>query len=166
MPQVWPVGSYFLLMDSAVPQIELGSAARELLRSYCIGQADLGYGDGQVVSASKAFSGIGLRPYSVAHLRAKGSAGGEVDLTWIRRTRVEGDSWLGLEVPLGEEEELYQVQVLAGERVVRQEMVALPRFTYSAAMQSADGVGAGFDLTVAQLSSRFGAGPAKRVSFA
>ena len=81
MPQVWPVGSYFLLMDSAVRQIELGSAARGLLRSYRIGQADLGYGDGQVVSASKAFSGIVLRPYSVAHLRAKGSAGGEVDLT-------------------------------------------------------------------------------------
>jgi hypothetical protein len=166
MPQVWPVGSYFLLMDSAVPQIELGSAARGLLRSYRIGQADLGYGDGQVVSASKAFSGIGLRPYSVAHLRAKGFAGGEIDLSWIRRTRVEGDSWLGLDVPLGEEEELYQVQVLADERVVRQEMVAVPRFTYSAAMQAADGVGAGFDLTVAQLSSRFGAGPAKRVSFA
>ena len=165
MPQVWPVGSYFLLMDSAVPQIELGSAARGLLRSYRIGQADLGYGDGQVVSASKAFSGIGLRPYSVAHLRAKGSAGGEIDLRWIRRTRVEGDSWLGLDVPLGEEEELYQVQVLAGESVVRQETVALPRFTYSAAMQAADGVGAGFDLTVAQLSVRFGAGPAKRVSF-
>ena len=102
----------------------------------------------------------------MAHLRAKGSAGGEIDLRWIRRTRVEGDSWLGLDVPLGEEEELYQVQVLAGERVVRQEMVALPRFTYSAAMQAADGVGAGFDLTVAQLSGRFGAGPDKRVSFA
>ena len=55
---------------------------------------------------------------------------------------------------------------LAGESVVRQEMVALPRFTYSAAMQAADGVGVGFDLTVAQLSVRFGAGPAKRVSFA
>jgi len=165
MPDVWPVGSYFLLMDSAVPQIELGAAARGLLRNYRVGQADLGYGDAQVISESKAFAGIGLRPYAVAHLRAQGAAGAAIGLSWVRRTRVEGDSWLGMDVPLGEEEELYQVQVLHDDRVVRQEFVATSRFTYSVAMQAADGVGAGFRLSVAQMSGRFGAGPVKQVSF-
>ena len=164
MPDVWPVGSYFLMIDSAVPQIELGAAARGLLRNYRVGQADLGYGNAQVVSESIAFAGIGLRPYSVAHLRAQGAAGGPISLSWVRRTRVEGDSWLGMDVPLGEDAELYQVQVLHDDRVVRQELVANPRFTYSAAMQAQDGVGAGFRLSVAQMSGRFGAGPAKQVS--
>ena len=165
MPQVWPVGSYFLLMDSAVPQIDLALAARGLARTYRVGQANLGYGDKQAVSTSKAFSGIGLRPYSVAHLRAVGGAGGTIGLSWVRRTRVEGDSWFGMEVPLGEDEELYQVQVLQPDRVVRQEYVGNPRFSYSASMQVADGVGAAFSLSVAQMSGRFGAGPAQQISF-
>jgi hypothetical protein len=100
----------------------------------------------------------------VAHLRAQGEAGGPIGLSWVRRTRVEGDSWLGMDVPLGEDEELYQVQVLQDDRVVRQELVATPRFTYSAAMQAQDGVGVGVRLSVAQMSGRFGAGPAKQVS--
>lgn len=165
MPATWPVGSYFVLLDSAVPQIELGAAARGLLRTYRVGQADLGYGDGQVVSEVKAFAGIGLRPYSVAHLRATGAAGGAIGLTWIRRTRIEGDSWLGLEVPLGEDAELYQVQVWQGDRIVREAFVTETAYTYSAAMQVADGVAAGFSLTVAQVSGRFGPGPAQRVGF-
>lgn len=91
--------------------------------------------------------------------------GGAIALTWLRRTRIEGDSWLGLDVPLGEDEELYQVQVLQGDRVARQELVTAQRYAYSAAMQAADGVQAGFRLSVAQLSTRFGAGPARFVSF-
>ena len=165
MPQVWPVGSYFLLMDSAVPQIDLASAARGLARNYRVGQAALGYGDTQVVRANKAFSGIGLRPYSVAHLRAVGGTGGPISLTWVRRSRVEGDSWFGMDVPLGEEEELYQVQVLLGDRVVRLEFIGNPRFTYSALRQASDGVGAVFSLSVAQMSGRFGAGPTKSIRF-
>ena len=165
MPSVWPIGSYFLLLDSAVPQIELGAAARGLQRYYRVGRADLGYGDAQAVSATKAFSGIGLRPYAVAHLRAIGALGQTIGLSWIRRTRIEGDSWLGLDVPLGEEAELYQVQVLQGDKVLRDDFVSGPRFAYSAAMQSADRVRAGFRVSVAQVSARFGAGPARQVSF-
>jgi hypothetical protein len=165
MPAVWPIGSYFLLLDSAVPQIELGAAARGLQRYYRVGRADLGYGDAQAVSATKAFSGIGLRPYAVAHLRAIGALGQAIGLSWIRRTRIEGDSWLGLDVPLGEEAELYQVQVLQGDKVLRDDFVSGPRFAYTAAMQSADRVRAGFRLSVAQVSARFGAGPARQVSF-
>ena len=72
---------------------------------------------------------------------------------------------MGLDVPLGEEEELYQVQVLLGDRVVRQEFIGNPRFTYSALMQASDGVGAVFSLSVAQMSGRFGAGPTKSIRF-
>jgi hypothetical protein len=50
-------------------------------------------------------SGSGLRPFSPVHLKAvRDQATGDVRLSWIRRTRLGGDSWAA-EVPLGEEVE-------------------------------------------------------------
>jgi hypothetical protein len=52
------------------------------------------------------------RPFSPVHLQAARRPGG-LRLTWIRRTRIGGDSWVG-EVPLDEPAELYQVTVMSG----------------------------------------------------
>ena len=55
----------------------------------------------------EAFAGVGLRPYRPAHLVAEREAGGAIRLAWTRRTRIDGDSWAGTDVPLGEEREAY-----------------------------------------------------------
>ena len=52
MPAEWPVGSYFVLLDRAVPQIELAATARGLARNYRVGQIDRGYSDPRVVRAT------------------------------------------------------------------------------------------------------------------
>ncbi len=165
MPASWPVGSYFILLDGAIPQLSLSASARGLTRFYRVGQADRGYSDPKVVSAELVFNGIGLRPYSVAQLYASGVRGASVSLNWIRRTRIEGDSWLGLDVPLGEDSELYQVQVHQGSTLLREEYATTPNWTYTPAMQLADGAGAGagFSVAVAQVSTRFGPGPFQQI---
>jgi hypothetical protein len=163
MPASWPVGSYFVLLDGAIPQLQLSASARGLTRFYRVGQADRGYSDPKVVSAALAFNGIGLRPYSVAHLEATGAPGSTVMVQWIRRTRIEGDSWLGLDVPLGEESELYQIQVHQGATLLREEYVTLPEWAYTPALQLADGASAGFSVAVAQVSTRFGPGPFRQI---
>lgn len=164
MPKSWAMGSYFVLLDGAVPQIALAASARGLSRNYRIGQADRGYSDPRVVAKSLAFNGVGLRPYSVSHLTATGQPGAPVTLNWIRRTRIEGDSWLGVEVPLGEDTELYAVQVKHGTTVLRDETVTSPTWSYTPAMQLADGAGTSFTVDVAQISVRFGPGPFSTMS--
>lgn len=159
MPANWPIGSYFVLLDNATPQIDLPIAVRGLLRYYRIGAAARGYSDASVVLQTHAFNGIGLRPYSVSHIAALGHPGNDIALTWIRRTRIEGDSWLSTEVPLGEDSESYLIRVLLGASVLREVTVTQPIWTYTAAMQSADATGASFQIAVAQQSTRFGAGP-------
>lgn len=159
MPANWPVGSYFVLLDRAVPQIDLAATARGLTRQYRVGQADRGYSDPRVVAKSLAFNGIGLRPYSVAHLRSAGARGSTVTCDWIRRTRIDGDSWLGIEVQLGEESELYEVRVTIGGAVVRDEFVTAPGWSYTPAMQAADEISGAFTISVAQVSNRYGPGP-------
>ncbi len=154
----WPAGSYFVLLDGAVGQIALNAADRGLARHYRIGSAALPYDDPSYVHLQEAFDGIGLRPLSPVHLRAQAQANGDIALSWIRRTRIDGDSWQGLDVPLGEDGELYEIRVVQGGAVLRQENATGPAWTYSAAAQAADGVASPYEIQVAQVSTRFGAG--------
>ncbi|WP_246525532.1 phage tail protein [Thalassovita aquimarina] len=162
MPESWPEGSYFVLLDNAVTQLGLASASRNLARHYRIGPARRGYDDPSYRHYQLAFAGIGLRPYAPVHLRAEPAGTGDVTLRWIRRTRVGGDSWDGLEVPLGEEQELYLVRILAGAQVLREETVASAEWTYASAAIAEDGGLSGLVAEVAQVSATYGAGaPAK-----
>lgn len=161
MPDVWPVGSTVVLVNSALQQVDLAPEARGLARTWRIGAALRGYDDPDVVVRSEAFAGAGLRPYPVAHLRAAQS-GNDRLVTWVRRTRIDGDSWLSSEAPLGEEREAYLLRVTdAAGAVLRQVEVTQPQWTYPAAWRAADG--AGVKVSVAQLSARFGAGPFRSV---
>ncbi|MFX8708154.1 hypothetical protein ABTM42_19665, partial [Acinetobacter baumannii] len=84
------------------------------------------------------FSALGLRPLSPVRLRASRSPSGDINLSWIRRTRIGGDSWDLAEVPLSEASEAYQVQVLSGASVVRTLSSSAPQVTYPADQQVSD----------------------------
>lgn len=160
MPALWPAGSYVVLLDGTLGQVDLPLAARGLLRNYRIGAAARGYDSPAVIARAEAFDGIGLRPYRVAHLRRTGAFGSDVLLSWTRRTRIDGDSWQSLEVPLGEESEAYLLQVRQGATLLREVTVTGPGWIWTSAMQLADAPAAGtVQLQVAQLSPRFGPGP-------
>ncbi|WP_435168582.1 baseplate multidomain protein megatron [Falsirhodobacter sp. 1013] len=152
----WPAGSYVVLLDDALMQVELPAASRNLARHYRVVPAVRGYDDPTAVHEVLAFEGVGLRPYAPCHLRATGA--GDVKATWVRRTRIDGDSWESYEVPLGETAETYMIRILADDQIRREVIVTAPEWTYTAAMRQADGGGA-VTLAVAQVSDRFGPGP-------
>jgi hypothetical protein len=163
MAPIWPAGSQFVLISGALSQINLPSSARGLLRNYRIGRASAGYDAPETLHSVQAFAGIGLRPYSVAHLRARGQ-GGDLAITWMRRTRIDGDSWQGLEVPLGEQNEAYVLRISIGASLLREVVVFAPSYTYTSAMQAADGAVCAVDISVAQQSDAFGTGPYRSIS--
>ncbi|MBY6138464.1 glycoside hydrolase/phage tail family protein [Leisingera daeponensis] len=162
MPDVWPAGSYVVLLDGTPVQLDLAPEQRRRLRHYRIGPARRALEDPSYLHLQEAFEGIGLRPYGPVHLRLDGGLGADITAGWVRRTRIEGDSWELDEVPLGEELESYRIRVMRGPAVLREETSAMPSWSYPAAVQAADGVQAGDVLEVAQRSARFGAGPAAR----
>ena len=162
MPALWPTGSTVVLLDLALTQIELPQSARGLARHYRVGIAARGYDDPNVVLRVEAFDGIGLRPYPVAHLRFS-ELTGDLRFDWKRRTRVDGDGWQATEVPLGEESEAYVVRVSKDSAVVSEYGVAQPYFTYTAAMRVQDAISGAFQVSVAQLSTRFGPGPFRHI---
>jgi len=162
MPDTWPEGSLFVLLDGAPGQVDLPLAARGLARYWRIGPARRSVDDPSYVERLAAFQGVGLRPYSPAHLRARAVAG-DLEISWIRRTRIDGDSWEGVEVPLGEASEQYVLRVVDDSGTLREELLATPAFTYTAAMQASDGAVAPYEINVAQLSEQVGPGPFARI---
>ncbi len=100
-----------------------------------------------------------LMPLAPAHVRGVREAGG-VTISWIRRTRRDGDSWSAAEVPLAEDVEAYEVEVMAGSTVVRTLSAASPSVLYAAADETADFGSPQASLTVRvyQLSASVGRG--------
>lgn len=152
----WPAGSRFVLLDGAPAQWDFPAARRDVERHYRWGPATRPMDDPSWQHRAVAFRGVGLRPYRPCHLR-KRVAGGDAALTWVRRTRIDGDNWAARDVPLGEEREAYLVRVIQGATVLREVEVTAPAWTYTGPMRAEDGPGA--VVAVAQLSERWGPGP-------
>lgn len=156
MPTLWPVGSYLVALNGVPEQLPMPSSSRGILRHYRIGPASQSYDHGSYIHQTNAFLGNGLRPYSVVHLRAK-TVSENLHVSWIRRTRIDGDQWNALEVPLGEETEQYILRIERDGLLLREEILTTPLFVYSQEARAADGPHV--VIKVAQLSTRFGSGP-------
>lgn len=159
----WPVGSRFVLIDSALRQLHLAQSSRGLARHYRIGPSQRSFDDPSYQHFVEAFDGIGLRPYAPTHLRASGVPGGDLNVSWVRRTRIDGDTWQSVDVPLGEAAESYLLQVIQGGTVLRETTTSAPVWTYTAAQKTADGLTGLYAIQVAQISESFGAGLFKRI---
>ncbi|MCM2561043.1 glycoside hydrolase/phage tail family protein [Lutimaribacter sp. EGI FJ00015] len=158
MPNVWPAGSRFVLMDRAPEQVMLPANARGLARHYRVGQAQRPFDDPSYTAFRLAFDGVGLRPYAPVHLRGRRDLGGVLEVDWIRRTRIGGDSWGGVDVPLGEESESYLLRVEQQGRILREVNIKKPAWIYDPDEEEADTGGEPYEIAVAQVSATVGPG--------
>jgi hypothetical protein len=159
MPEVWPTGSQFVLLNLVPRQIELGPNLLRIAQTYRIGPAARPLDDPSYVQKNESFNGNGLRPYRPCHLRVEVDAG-DMTFNWVRRTRLNGDQWSAFDLPIGEESEQYQVRIMQNSAVKREEIVDNPRWSYTASMRSGDGGGGPALISIAQISALYGAGPA------
>ncbi|MFO0992403.1 MAG: glycoside hydrolase/phage tail family protein [Hyphomicrobiales bacterium] len=152
-------GGRFVLLDAAVVQADTSLAAIGSTPVWRIGPAGSDHGDPAYVEFAHELTGLGLRPLAPCGVRARRDAGDMV-ISWIRRTRIDGDSWGIIEVPLGEESESYRLEILLGSSVLRSVTLAEPLYRYAAADELAD-FGApqsSLAIRVAQVSAILGPG--------
>jgi len=159
MPDVWPAGSLVVLLDGGPRQVDLPPSTRGQERFWRVGPALRAPDDASYRSRTTVAPGIGLRPYAPCHLRKQGN-----DITWIRRSRLEGDGWDGADVPLGEESERYLLRLIQAGQIVAETQTQTPSWTIPAAVR--DQLQPGHvTIEVAQLSQTFGRGPFARRDF-
>ncbi|HZT48539.1 MAG TPA: glycoside hydrolase/phage tail family protein [Hyphomicrobiaceae bacterium] len=159
-------GARFVLIDAAVTPVDLAPDEIGLAYTWRCGPPSRSFDSPSFVEASHAFRGCGLLPLSPAHVRGVRSAGGDLVVTWVRRTRIGGDSWDTVDVPLGEESERYEVDILDGTNVKRTLSATSPTVTYTAADQTADfgSLQSAVSLRVCQLSAVAGRGTPRQAT--
>ncbi|MDJ1463397.1 glycoside hydrolase/phage tail family protein [Nitratireductor sp. GZWM139] len=158
-----PAGARFVLVNEALQQWTLDAAAIGLSRNWRFGPADRDIASQDYDQEAFTFRAKARRPLSPARLKGhRIAATGDWQLTWIRRTRIGGDAWSETEVPLGEEEERYRLEILDGPggSVLRAVEPTEAGFLYTAAHQTDDfgSPQTGFHARVAQRSARYGLG--------
>lgn len=106
---------------------------------------------------------IGKRPYAVAHVTGRRHAPATNDwtLSWVRRSRIDGEWRDYVDVPLGEVSESYEVDIMQGATVKRTITgLTSPSAVYTAAQQTTDfgAVQTSLSVRVYQMSATVGRG--------
>ncbi|MGH7004619.1 MAG: phage tail baseplate protein, partial [Alphaproteobacteria bacterium] len=158
-------GTPFILLDEAVAPAGLKAQEAGLSLNWRIGTSGEDFSD-QFFSTVERIGGLRARlPLAPVHLRATLASDGGLHVGWTRRGRIDADSWLAPDIPLGEEREAYRVEIRSGNALVRTAEVTQPAWIYDAASRLADlgGTTAPFDIAVAMISATVGAGaPVRR----
>lgn len=120
-------------------------------------------GDSVDTAANVPFTyrGVNLRPLSPSYPVSSRNGGGDLALSWTRRSRLSSSWWAtGTAAPLGEASEAYEVDILNGSTVVRTISSSTPSIAYTAAQQTADfgSAQASISVRIAQLSAVVGRG--------
>jgi hypothetical protein len=176
-----PAGARVVVLDTALAPLPIAEADLGLPWNWRIGPASRSVSDETYVAQAFTPAGVGLRPFSVAHVEQpwrKPRSPGDLTIHWTRRSRaLAADSWGGLEVPLAEELEAYEVEILdpgsgpgqAKPTVKRVLSTATTSMVYSAAQQTADwgtqlAPGDSLAIRIFQLSALVGRGAPKTVT--
>jgi hypothetical protein len=160
-----PAGARFVMLDASLRQVDTSASDVGLPFNWKFGPGlhDIG-NSSYSTRLAFPFTGIGLRPLAPVHVRAEFSSG-DLNIRWVRRTRIGGDGWEQTEAPLGEESEAYEVDILDGAAVVRTLTTVVASATYTAAQQVADFGAAqpNYSIRVCQLSPVYGRGQVREV---
>jgi hypothetical protein len=153
-----PAGSPFVVLDQHLVTIASGLDALERGLQLRVVMADRDHGHPTTLAITATPHGTALKPLTPVHLKAARSGNG-VTFSWIRRTRVDGDTWAG-EVPLGEDSEQYSLDLLSGTGVVRTLTSTTSSVLYASAAGLSDfgAAQASLHVRVAQISATVGRG--------
>lgn len=136
-----PAGAPVVVLDAALQPLSITEADIGLPWNWRVGPASASAGAPVNTALTFTPEGAGLRPFSPVHLRGQRQGDGAILITWIRRTRAAaGDSWVLAEVPLGEEREEYEIEILDAGGAVLRTITGLttPAVTYTAQQMAED----------------------------
>jgi hypothetical protein len=162
-----PAGTPVVILDGAL--VPLGVAETEIGMpwNWRIGPASRAVSDTSYVAQTFTPTGQGLVPFAPVHVEQpwrRARLPGDLTIRWTRRSRaLVADAWEQVEVPLAEEGESYDVQILDGATIKRTLSSSTTSVLYTAAQQSTDwgaplGPGQVLAIRIYQLSNRLGRG--------
>ena len=148
-------GATFVMLDGTPARVNLTFSELSLPLNWRYGPSNRDIGDVSFATTPHAFKGLGLRPLSPVRVKGSRASNGDLTVSWLRRTRIGGDSWEVADVPLGEANERYEIDVMAGAVVKRTLASTSPSVLYTQAQQIADfgSVQSAVNLKIYQMSA-------------
>lgn len=163
--QTTPAGAWVVAIRDLV-DVPLPAHERGLPLIWRATPAGAAPGGNLSVEAELTWRGLADRPWAPAHLGARWLSDGGLSLSWIRRARGGGDGW-DIEPPVGEEREVYRVEVRLDGEIVETAEVETCAFTWAEEAQTVlfpGGLPDGLSIRVSQGSATFGWGEAAEVA--
>ncbi len=157
-------GERFVMLNSNVVAEQIPSYLIGVSRKYKA--VSLGKDLDSTIAEDFTFRAVSLKPYAPVHITASRDGSGNLSISWIRRTRISGELRDGADVPLNEESERYDLDVMNGADVVRTINVTSPSASYSAAEQTVDfgSLQSSLSVKIYQISAVIGRGTAASVT--
>ncbi len=162
-----PAGARVVILDTALAPLPIAEADLGLPWNWRIGPAARSVSDASYTPLAFTPAGRGLVPFAPVHVAQPwrtARSPGDLTIRWTRRSRaLVADAWEQVEVPLAEDLESYDVQILDGAAVKRTLTSSTTSVLYTAAQQTADwgallGPGQTLAIRIYQLSNRLGRG--------
>jgi len=115
---------------------------------------------GNTAESSFIYQGNNLKPFAPVHVSGSRDGSENLTINWVRRSRVDGEWRDGVGIPLGEESEAYEVDILNGGSVARTIKITSTTASYSATDQITDfgSTQSSIDIKIYQLSAVVGRG--------
>jgi hypothetical protein len=130
-------GERFVLLTNAVARELMASSGWGISKKYK--PVTVGSTLGATTAQDFTYAARALKPFAPAHITGSRNGGGDLTLNWVRRTRLNGDWKDAVDVPLSEESERYEVDIMSGVTLKRT-ITGLTTTTtiYTAAQQVTD----------------------------
>jgi hypothetical protein len=162
-----PAGARVVVLDSALAPLPIAEADLGLPWKWRIGPAARAVSDASYTALAFTPAGRGLVPFAPVNFAQPWRTAripGDLTIRWTRRSRaLVADAWEQVEVPLAEDLESYDVQILDGAAIKRTLSSSNTSVLYTAVQQTADwgapfGPGQTLAIRIYQLSNRLGRG--------
>ena len=153
----------FLMLNS-LQSISFPTSEWHMDKLYRIGPSTLPITDEKYRDYTVNLNGLGARPYSVCHVSGFKDGTGSLTVSWVRRARMNGDWKPYTDVPVGENSETYQVDVVSADGNIKRTItVNEPKAVYSANEQIVDfgSLQAVVRVRIYQMSEVYGRGVVK-----
>ena len=157
--RILAAGADFVLLDRAVSPLTADLADIGAPVRWRVGPASLDHADPAYVEIVATATFKALTPYSPVRPSARRSVGG-VSISFLRRGRSNSDAWQPIDTQLGEDREVYEIEILNGASVVRTIRATSNAAIYSSVDELTD-FGAPLnilDLRIYQMSAAAGRG--------
>jgi len=161
------IGRAFIIMDESL--IPLDVTLDELGTSVFlkIGPSSHDYTHSSYIGLQYTLLGHGLKPLAPVHIKARVKGNGDIVFNWIRQSRAPGvESWALANAPMLSRTEMYQVEVLSEEDVIRYSETNSSMWIYTNASQLEDfgRLHSHYTIRIAQMDPTFGLGTSSMVT--